>query len=179
MPATGPPSSSASNPSTPCTWTSTNPGTITWRSNAKTGDRGWPEPEAAPGRTSTMRSPSTTSVPGASSRSGSTTVAPARTITRSVAAPAGIDLQLPAREREHGRVEGVRAGLKELAVEPIDEELELPFVRRVDHEDPAALERRKTTIVEVVAIHRHERPVQLMGELIMPLVRRPAQRVLF
>ena len=78
--AIAPPPSSVSMPSTPCTCTSMKPGTTRCRGNRGGSRRN--RRTARPATTSAMRSPSITTVRGARTRSGRTTLAPDRKIVR-------------------------------------------------------------------------------------------------
>ena len=56
-------------------------------------------------------------------------------------------------------------------------ERQLVLVRRVDHNHAAAFGGRKPSIVQVVAVHGHQRTAKLLRELIVPEVRRASQVV--
>ena len=64
-----------------------------------------------------------------------------------------------------------------LAVDPLKQPREIRFVGRADDEDTRALRGRKPPIVEIVAIERDERALQLPREGEVPPVGRAAQIV--
>ena len=68
--------------------------------------------------------------------------------------------------------------MKEQTIDAFDERGELLFVGRVDHEDAAGLAGRKPPIVQVIAVHRHERASKIVRKVIVTEVGRAAQLVL-
>ena len=79
--------------------------------------------------------------------------------------------------RSSGSGRAVGGARKQRAIEPRQERRQLALVWRVDHQDAAALFRRKAAIVKVVAIHRDERPAQLLREAVVLHVGRAAQAI--
>ena len=69
--------------------------------------------------------------------------------------------------------------MKERTIDAFNELGELLFVRRLDHEDATGLAGRKSPIVQVIAVHRHERPPEIVGKAVVTEVGRTAQLVLF
>src|SRR5204862_3475039 len=106
----------------------------------------------ASGRTSAMRSPSITSVPGDRIRSGRTSAAPDSTIIgapRSYASPVGVDLKLAPDERRRERRIQVVAS-EQHPVDARQQQRQLAFVRGIHHDDAAALVGREAPVVEIV-----------------------------
>src|SRR6185436_14722124 len=94
-----------------------------------------------------------------------------------VPAPIAVHLKLAANQRLRDRFVRI-LGMKERPIDALEQQRELTLVRRIDHQHPTARHQWKTAIVEVVAIHRHQRAAQLLRELIVLDVRGAAQIVL-
>ena len=74
--------------------------------------------------------------------------------------PVAVQVELPPGDREEGGI----VWRKQPPVDAFDQQDELPFVGRLDDQDAARLAWRKPPIVQIIAIHRHERAPQLLRE---------------
>jgi hypothetical protein len=68
---------------------------------------------------------------------------------------------------------------KQDPINPLEQHPELTLVRRLDDDHPARFVRWKAPVVEVVAVHRHQRTPQLMGQLEMGGIRGTAELLIF
>ena len=86
-------------------------------------------------------------------------------------------MKLPAVDRNKSGA--VRIRMKQRSVDAFHQLGELLLVRRVYHKYTTGLARRKPAIVEVITIHRHQRPPQIVCETVVTDVGRAAQFVFF
>jgi len=88
-----------------------------------------------------------------------------------------MEVELASVDGERRRAVGI--WMEQRPIDALDELGELLMIGRVNHEHSARLARRKPAIVQIVAVHRDERPAKVVGEPVVAQVRRPAQLVLF
>lgn len=81
-----------------------------------------------------------------------------------------MQLQLAPGERQASRLGGGPIGPKENSVDPIEQENELVFVRRIDDEHSAPLVWRKPSVVEVIAVQSDEGATELLRQPEVPHV---------
>ena len=90
-----------------------------------------------------------------------------------------VDVKFASLERQgiFGRrlVPALRRGAKKLLVQTFQERQQSVLRRRAEDEDAAALGRRETTIIEIVAIERDQRTAKLAREPVMLTVGRTPQ----
>src|SRR5580765_3334887 len=89
--------------------------------------------------------------------------------------PVTVQVQLTAGNGQRHTVDE----LKQRAVDSLDEGGQLTLVGRLDDEHTARLGRREPPVVQVVAVHRHQRASELLGKSIVFRIRSAAELVFF